>query len=654
MVIIVCPHCSTELHLSDADPPEVRSCPQCGGELGSHPGLAEAREPVERSAPTGDEGEPLAAAEDAPEGELPEAGFGGGASAYEVAPGPLPGQELADPPIPPPGSPPATRARVEKRFESLPVRPWRRYFARGVDLWIVALAAGVLLWNLLPEDELLVGLLVMLIWIPIEALLLSTWGTTPGKWLFATRVRTMEGNRLSFLAALKRTADVMVRGLGLGVPILSLVTLAVAYNTLTRDTRASWDAAAGWEVGHREVGLPQIIALAVIAVLALVIMLFAFVPSFGIEGDLITAVENFAASFEKMGATVRFIGDVRTGELSSNEQVVLDLELEEGVEILIYGVCDLDCFDLDLAVAGSDGETIAIDEQPDAEPVAHFTPEASGGHAITVTMYDCRLEPCYYAVGVMALEGLKTGPNSGTCFAVSPEGLVMTAFHVVDSDEVIHVQFADGAVTEAEMLRFSEAHDVALLDTGAARRDYLTFADVEALAVGEPVFTIGFPAPEILGSEPKFTEGTVSSLTGPAGDDAFLQMSVPVQPGNSGGPLVNHEGLVVGVVTSTVGSRSFEAETGALPQNINWAVKGTYAAPLLVGPPGSMPPTTRGEAIQRVQAAICSVVTGEVADKAASRERKARLRALGACRSNGTARSSKTASRAARPYPPPS
>jgi hypothetical protein len=165
---------------------------------------------------------------------------------------------------------------------------------------------------------------------------------------------------------------------------------------------------------------------------------------------------------------------------------------------------------------------------------------------------------------------------------------------------------------------------VALLSTGVPRADYLTLAGAESLAAGERVFTIGFPAPEILGSEPKFTEGTISSLTGPGGDDAFLQMSVPVQPGNSGGPLVNHAGLVVGVVDSTMGSRAFEAQTGALPQNINWAVKGTYAALLLGGDaPTPLPPTTREGAIERTQAAVCSVMVGEVPEGEETGQREA-------------------------------
>jgi hypothetical protein len=306
------------------------------------------------------------------------------------------------------------------------------------------------------------------------------------------------------------------------LPVPPAVTLVVSYRTLERHGRTSWDAADRWVVGHRDVGLPQIIALTVTAGLVMVVLLFAFIPGLAIEGDLIAAIEGAAASFEKQGTSVRFIGDIQTGELNAGEEVVLTVDLEEGVDTLIYGLCDMDCLDLDIAVAGSDGEVIWVDEDPDAEPVAFFTPADGGEHSITVSMYDCQIEPCYFAVGVMALEGMDIGPSFGTCFAVSPEGRVMTAQHVVDSDQAIQVLFGDGTVAEAEVESVAEDHDIAILRTGQDWPDYLTFAEAGALVSGEPVFTIGFPAPELLGSEPKFTEGAISALSGPEGDEGLL------------------------------------------------------------------------------------------------------------------------------------
>jgi S1-C subfamily serine protease len=126
---------------------------------------------------------------------------------------------------------------------------------------------------------------------------------------------------------------------------------------------------------------------------------------------------------------------------------------------------------------------------------------------------------------------------------------------------------------------------------------YIPLAPARSLRIGEPIFTVGFPATNLLGEEPKFTDGSASSLSGPGGDAIFFQMTVPIQPGNSGGPVINDAGLVVGVVTSTAAIRPFLSATGTLPQNINWAVKSEYALPLFDQPPQLPRASNRQEAI---------------------------------------------------------
>jgi hypothetical protein len=76
-----------------------------------------------------------------------------------------------------------------------------------------------------------------------------------------------------------------------------------------------------------------------------------------------------------------------------------------------------------------------------------------------------------------------------------------------------------------------------------------------------------------LGQEAKLTEGTVSALSGPGGETSYLQITAPVQPGNSGGPVVNYQGHIVGIVSSTIAALPFIMATGTVPQNINYAVK---------------------------------------------------------------------------------
>jgi len=173
---------------------------------------------------------------------------------------------------------------------------------------------------------------------------------------------------------------------------------------------------------------------------------------------------------------------------------------------------------------------------------------------------------------------------SGTCFAVDSSGLVITSNHVVASAKRITVRLADGSQTSARILQVAEANDLALLRVERNTPSFLSIARPRSVSVGDQVFTIGFPTTTILGSEPKFTEGSVSALSGVGGEASFLQISVPVQPGNSGGPLVNDRGEVVGIIAATAAIEPFLKASGTLPQNVNWAVKAEYAQ-LLFDPP---------------------------------------------------------------------
>jgi len=195
----------------------------------------------------------------------------------------------------------------------------------------------------------------------------------------------------------------------------------------------------------------------------------------------------------------------------------------------------------------------------------------------------------------------------GTGFIVSPDGLVLTAFHVVDKAKTIKVKMNDGKSFEADIVSSSKSTDLVILRINTPTPNYLTLLPVKEIKVGEHIFSIGYPLQELLGKEPKFTDGTISALSGMGGEAAFFQISVPVQPGNSGGPVVNDEGQVVGIVTSTAAIRPFFAYSGTLPQNINWAVKSDYAILLFNNPEPLPKASNRDSAIQRVKRALCAI-----------------------------------------------
>lgn len=197
--------------------------------------------------------------------------------------------------------------------------------------------------------------------------------------------------------------------------------------------------------------------------------------------------------------------------------------------------------------------------------------------------------------------------STGTCFAVSDAGLLLTANHVVDNAKSIEIKLADGRSEGAVVEQASSGTDLALLRIQVPTSGYLTLAPPRSAELGQPVFTLGFPATSLLGKDPKFTDGSISALSGIGGEASFLQISVPIQPGNSGGPLLNDQGEVLGIITSTAAVQPFMKITGTLPQNINWAIKAEYAAPLFDPPAALIVAPNRSAAIKRAQGALCSV-----------------------------------------------
>ena len=210
-----------------------------------------------------------------------------------------------------------------------------------------------------------------------------------------------------------------------------------------------------------------------------------------------------------------------------------------------------------------------------------------------------------------SLGGPETRPVAkaitGTCFAVNPNGTLLTAYHLVKDAKAIRVHLPGGTVTEARVQTTNAKKDLAILRIEPRTPYFLPLASGDSVRVGEQVFTMGYPLTDILGQEPKFTEGSISSLSGVGGEPSLMQISVPLQPGNSGGPLVNARGEAVGVVTSTAAVQAFFAVTGTLPQNVNWAVKADYARSLFDPPAVRAIAISREDAVAKVSKTLCMV-----------------------------------------------
>ena len=101
------------------------------------------------------------------------------------------------------------------------------------------------------------------------------------------------------------------------------------------------------------------------------------------------------------------------------------------------------------------------------------------------------------------------------------------------------------------------------------------------MRLGQEIFTLGYPLGEFLGSSVKLSTGDISSLYGIKDDPRLIQISNPIQPGNSGGPLLNEKGEIVGVVVSTLNAQYFYENNSVIPQNINFAIKSDYVSNLI-------------------------------------------------------------------------
>ena len=145
------------------------------------------------------------------------------------------------------------------------VRPWVRYWARIFDIYVFCLAVGFILGMFEFEEfldntnDVALGMILVFIWILVEAILLSSFQTTPGKWLFKTKLTTISGEQINFSQAFSRSLKVWWRGLGTGFPIATLITHIIAYKNLTRDGITSWDRESGFTVTHAKIGIPRVI-----------------------------------------------------------------------------------------------------------------------------------------------------------------------------------------------------------------------------------------------------------------------------------------------------------------------------------------------------------------------------------------------------------
>lgn len=253
--------------------------------------------------------------------------------------------------------------------------------------------------------------------------------------------------------------------------------------------------------------------------------------------------------------------------------VELDKEMGLLAQDLVTG------FVIDIARAG------ALDVVYDRKIIAQLS--LSGSMAAIDALVDCqksviaslRTEP-------KAGDGARTkargegpqsegGKSSGTGFFVSERGHLLTNNHVVNGCKKVTVTPVGEVAVPAQVVARDPNNDLALLKAD------LTPKDVPALntrvRVGDGVSVYGFPLSGLLASNGNFTIGNVTATAGLADDTRMVQISAPVQPGNSGGPVIDQKGNIVGVVVSKLDALGVASAIKDVPQNVNFAIKSSIA-----------------------------------------------------------------------------
>lgn len=176
-------------------------------------------------------------------------------------------------------------------------------------------------------------------------------------------------------------------------------------------------------------------------------------------------------------------------------------------------------------------------------------------------------------------EGEWTG--NGTGFFISKDGYLATNFHVISDVSEIEIEFIRNGQKQnykAKVIQSDKQNDLAILKIDD--NSFLPFTSIpynfqtNLTDVGSNVFALGYPmALSVMGTEIKFTDGKISSKTGFQGDITTYQMTTPIQPGNSGGPLFDFDGNLIGINSAKI--------SADVADNVSYAIKSSYLKNLI-------------------------------------------------------------------------
>lgn len=167
--------------------------------------------------------------------------------------------------------------------------------------------------------------------------------------------------------------------------------------------------------------------------------------------------------------------------------------------------------------------------------------------------------------------------STGTGFFVNDKGNLMTNAHVVEDCDDAQVKLPDGRTAPAQILARSSQNDLAILKVDLKPTNWARFRSGAQIRLGDPIVLFGYPLAGELTITGNLSTGLVSAMAGPGEDVTRMQISAPVQSGNSGGAVVDQSGHVVGVVVSKANTRARGDGKTEVLQNVNFAIKSGVA-----------------------------------------------------------------------------
>lgn len=170
--------------------------------------------------------------------------------------------------------------------------------------------------------------------------------------------------------------------------------------------------------------------------------------------------------------------------------------------------------------------------------------------------------------------------GNGSGFFITDNGYFVTNYHVIENAKKILIVDQFGYFLNSKVIKFDKNNDIAILKVDGLFKSIPITTSSKVLR-GAKIVAVGYPNTSIQGVQPKVTDGLVNSLAGIKDDPRYFQISAPIQGGNSGGPLLDMNANVIGLVSAKLDNNFVIKTTGDIPQNVNYAIKSDFILDLI-------------------------------------------------------------------------